>query len=261
MKAVVMAGGEGSRLRPVTANRPKPLVPICNQPIMEHILTLLKRHGCHEIVSTLYYLSEEIQGYFGDGSDFGVKMHYSIETTPLGTAGSVKKAESLLKDDTFLIVSGDALTDCDLGKAIAFHREKKSLATLILYRVQSPLEFGVVITDDEGKVVRFLEKPSWSEVFSDTVNTGMYILEPEIFEYMDPNKPYDWSGDIFPRLLAEGKSMYGYVMDEYWADVGSLTQYREAQEHTLFLKTSYSITRIQFWPYIHHDRRSFEHLQ
>ena len=233
MKAVVMAGGEGSRLRPVTANRPKPLVPICNQPIMEHILTLLKRHGCHEIVSTLYYLSEEIQGYFGDGSDFGVKMHYSIETTPLGTAGSVKKAESLLKDDTFLIVSGDALTDCDLGKAIAFHREKKSLATLILYRVQSPLEFGVVITDDEGKVVRFLEKPSWSEVFSDTVNTGMYILEPEIFEYMDPNKPYDWSGDIFPRLLAEGKSMYGYVMDEYWADVGSLTQYREAQEHML----------------------------
>ncbi len=233
MKAVVMAGGEGSRLRPVTANLPKPMVPICNQPIMEHILTLLKRHGIEDIVATLYYLSEEIQGYFGDGQDFGVNMSYSIETTPLGTAGSVKKAEKQLQDETFLIVSGDALTDCDLTKAIEFHKRKGSLATLILYRVPNPLEFGVVITDDDDKVVRFLEKPSWSEVFSDTVNTGIYILEPEIFAYMEANKSYDWSGDIFPMLLAEGKPMYGYVMEEYWADVGSLTQYREAQEHML----------------------------
>lgn len=209
------------------------MVPICNQPIMEHIVTLLKRHGMTEIVSTLYYLSEEIQGYFGDGEDFGIKMDYSIETTPLGTAGSVKKAEHLLKDGTFIIVSGDALTDCDLTKAIEFHKRKGSLATLILYRVPNPLEFGVVITDEDGKVVRFLEKPSWSEVFSDTVNTGMYILEPEIFQYMEPNKQYDWSGDIFPRLLAERKPMFGYIMEEYWADVGSLTQYREAQEHML----------------------------
>jgi len=233
MKAVVMAGGEGSRLRPVTANRPKPMVPICNQPIMEHILTLLKRHGFREVVSTLYYLADEIQSYFGDGSDFDVKMHYSIENVPLGTAGSVKKAEHLLKDDTFVIVSGDALTDCDLTKAIEFHKAKKSLATLILYRVPSPLEFGVVITDDDGKIVRFLEKPTWSEVFSDTVNTGMYILEPEIFRFMEENRNYDWSGDIFPKLLEEGLPMYGYVMEEYWTDVGSLGQYREAQEDLL----------------------------
>lgn len=233
MKAVVMAGGEGSRLRPVTANRPKPMVPICNQPIMEHILTLLKRHGVTDVVSTLYYLADEIQSYFGDGSDFGIKMQYSIENVPLGTAGSVKRAERFLKDETFVIVSGDALTDCDLTKALAFHREKKSLATLILYRVQSPLEFGVVITDDDGRIVRFLEKPSWSEVFSDTVNTGMYILEPEIFRYMEENRNYDWSGDIFPRLLQERLPMYGYVMEEYWTDVGSLSQYREAQEDLL----------------------------
>lgn len=233
MKAVVMAGGEGSRLRPLTANRPKPMVPICNQPIMEHILTLLKRHGYQEIVSTLYYLADEIQSYFGDGSDFDVKMHYSIETVPLGTAGSVKKAEALLKDDTFVIVSGDALTDCDLTKALEFHRAKKSLATLILYRVPSPLEFGVVITDDDGRIVRFLEKPTWSEVFSDTVNTGMYILEPEIFRFMEENRNYDWSGDIFPKLLEERLPMYGYVMEEYWTDVGSLSQYREAQEDLL----------------------------
>jgi len=233
MKAVVMAGGEGSRLRPVTANRPKPMVPICNQPIMEHILTLLKRHGVKEVVSTLYYLAEEIQSYFGDGSDFDVRMHYSVETVPLGTAGSVKKAEHLLNDGTFVIVSGDALTDCDLTKAIEFHRSKGSLATLILYRVPSPLEFGVVITDDDGKVVRFLEKPSWSEVFSDTVNTGMYILEPEIFRYMEENRAYDWSSDIFPKLLENGAPIYGYVMEEYWTDVGSLGQYREAQEDLL----------------------------
>ncbi len=228
-----MAGGEGSRLRPVTSNRPKPMVPVCNQPIMEHILTLLKRHGVEEVVATLHYLAEEIQGYFGDGSDFGIPVRYSIEETPLGTAGSVKQAEAILRDGPFFIVSGDALTDCDLAKALAFHKEKGSMATLILYRVQSPLDFGVVITDDEGRVQRFLEKPSWSEVFSDTVNTGMYILEPEIFDYMQAGKSYDWSSDIFPRLLEEGKPMFGYIMDEYWTDVGSLTQYRDAQEDLL----------------------------
>jgi mannose-1-phosphate guanylyltransferase/phosphomannomutase len=233
MKAVVMAGGEGSRLRPVTSNRPKPLVPICNQPIMEHILSLLKRHGVSEVVATLHYLAEEVQGYFGDGADFGIPIRYSVEDTPLGTAGSVKQAEAALQDETFIIVSGDALTDCDLTKAIEFHRRKGALATLILYRVASPLDFGVVITDDEGRIQRFLEKPSWSEVFSDTVNTGMYILEPEIFNSMERGRNYDWSGDIFPKLLEAGKPLYGYVMEEYWTDVGSLSQYRDAQEDLL----------------------------
>ncbi|MCE9559165.1 MAG: NTP transferase domain-containing protein [Armatimonadetes bacterium] len=238
MKAVVMAGGEGSRLRPLTANRPKPLVPIANTPIMEHILRLLKEHGVDETVVTLHYLADEIQSYFDDGSDFDMKVEYSIEDTPLGTAGSVKKAEAHLRDGTFFIVSGDALTDCDLSKALAFHREKKSLATLILYRVPNPLEFGVVITDEEGRITRFLEKPSWSEVFSDTVNTGMYILEPEIFETMVDGKNYDWSQDIFPELLREGKPIFGYIMEEYWCDVGNLTQYREAQEHLLSRQTT-----------------------
>lgn len=233
LKAVVMAGGEGSRLRPLTANRPKPMVPVGNQPIMEHILLLLRRHGFHQVVTTLYYLADEIQSYFGDGSDFDIEMEYSIETVPLGTAGSVKKAESLLSDGTFLIISGDALTDCNLQRALDFHRAKGSLATLILYRVPSPLDFGVVITDDEGRVVRFLEKPSWSEVFSDTVNTGMYILEPEIFRFMEPGRSYDWSGDIFPKLLEEGLPMYGYVMEEYWTDIGSLEKYQEAQDDLL----------------------------
>jgi mannose-1-phosphate guanylyltransferase/phosphomannomutase len=230
MKAVIMAGGEGTRLRPLTSQRPKPLTPALNIPIMEHIVLLLKQHGITDIVVTLHYLADEIEGYFGDGSEWGVHLDYSVEDTPLGTAGSVKQAEALLKDDTFLIISGDALTDIDLDKAIAYHREKGSLATIVLSHVPNPLEFGVVITDDEGHIRRFLEKPSWGEVFSDTVNTGMYILEPSIFDYMEPVKNYDWSQDIFPQLLAEGKPMFGYIMDgDYWCDVGNLQQYREAQ--------------------------------
>ncbi len=233
MKAVVMAGGEGSRLRPITINRPKPLVPVGNKPIMEHICDLLKRHGIHEIVATLHYMADEIQNYFGDGADYDLNISYSIEDTPLGTAGSVKKAEHLLRNGTFVIISGDALTDCDLTDALRFHKEKGSAATIVLSRVPNPLEFGVVITDEDGHVVRFLEKPSWSEVFSDTVNTGIYILEPEVFDRMQPGVQYDWSQDIFPAMLREGVPMYGYVMEGYWADVGSLIQYREAQEHLL----------------------------
>jgi len=233
MKAVVMAGGEGSRLRPITANRPKPLAPVGNRPIMEHIVGLLKKNGITEVVCTLHYLADEISSYFDDGMDFGIPMQYSIEDTPLGTAGSVKKAEAFLKDDTFCIISGDALTDVDLTKAVAYHKEKGAIATLILCRVPNPLEFGVVITDEEGRVVRFLEKPSWSEVFSDTVNTGMYILEPEVFDLMREGKAYDWSQDIFPELMRQEKPVFGYIMDEYWSDIGTLPQYREAQEHLL----------------------------
>ena len=230
MKAVIMAGGEGTRLRPLTSQRPKPLAPALNLPIMEHIVLLLKQHGINDIVVTLHYLADEIQGTFGDGSEWGVNIVYSVEDTPLGTAGSVKQAEEHLKDDTFLIISGDALTDINLDKAIAYHRAKQSLATIVLSHVPNPLEFGVVITDDDGHIRRFLEKPSWGEVFSDTVNTGMYILEPSIFDYMRLGKNYDWSHDIFPQILSESKPLFGYVMDnDYWCDVGNLQQYREAQ--------------------------------
>ena len=233
MKAVVMAGGEGTRLRPLTSSRPKPLVPVLNKPIAQHIIEHLKAAGITEIVVTLYYLAEEIQKYFGDGSELGVNLIYSIEDSPLGTAGSVKKAEEYLDDDTFIIVSGDALTDIDIPKALAFHRQNRSEATLILQHVPNPLEFGVVMTEADGQIKRFLEKPSWGEVFSDTVNTGMYIIEPSVFRLMEPNKSYDWSQDIFPRMLEEQRSLYGYVMGEYWTDVGSLDQYRQAQYEML----------------------------
>jgi len=241
MKAVVMAGGEGSRLRPLTLHLPKPLVPVVNKPVMQHILELLVRHGIREIVVTLHYLADDIKEYFGDGSEFGVNLRYTVEDTPLGTAGSVKKAQHLLDDHSFLILSGDALTDVDLTALITSHRERRSMATLCLTRVESPLEYGVVITDNAGRVRRFLEKPEWSEVFSDTVNTGIYVLEPAVLDYMEPDKVYDWSGDIFPRLLKERKPLYGHETPGYWCDIGSLYEYRRAHLDVLQGKVKVNI--------------------
>ncbi len=250
MRAVVMAGGEGTRLRPLTTGRPKPLVPVMNRPIMEHIFLHLKSFGITEIVVTLYYLADEISGYFGDGSSLGVKLIYSIEESPLGTAGAVKQCEKYLKDDSFVIVSGDALTDARLDRAINFHRTRGSMATLMLARVPNPLEFGVVITNEDGHIERFLEKPDWSNVFSDTVNTGMYVLEPEVFDLMEPNKNTDWSSDVFPKMLEQQKPLYGYVLgdDEYWCDIGNLEQYREAHEHIFNGRVKLSMNAVERSP-------------
>jgi len=233
MRAVLMAGGSGTRLRPLTCDLPKPMVPILNRPISEHIINLLKRHGINEVIATLYYLPDVMREYFRDGRDFGVSMTYAVEEEkPLGTAGCVKNIEELLTE-TFVVISGDSLTDLDLTAALAFHREKGSKATLILTRVPDPREFGVVITDETGRIERFLEKPSSSEVFSDTVNTGTYILEPEVLGYLPANKEVDFSNDLFPKLLANQEPMYGYVADGYWCDVGNLDTYREAQYDAL----------------------------
>lgn len=229
MRAVLMAGGSGTRLRPLTCDLPKPMVPVLNRPIAEHIINLLKRHNITEIIATLYYLPDIMRDYFQDGSDFGVQMTYAVEEEqPLGTAGCVKNIQQWL-DGTFVTISGDAITDFDLQAAIAFHRQKKSKATLILTRVPNPVEFGVVITDAEGKINRFLEKPSLSEIFSDTVNTGTYILEPEVLDYLPENEESDFSKDLFPLLLEQNEPMYGYVAEGYWCDVGHLEAYREAQ--------------------------------
>lgn len=227
MKAVVMAGGAGSRLRPLTVNRPKPLVPIVNQPVIGHILDLLKRHGITEVVITLQFMAEAIQDYFGDGTQLGMQIEYSIEEVPLGTAGSVKQAQELL-DDTFIVISGDALTDIDLSAVIDFHQQRGSKATLTLYRVPNPLEYGVVITNEDGRIQRFLEKPSWGEVISDNVNTGIYVLEPDILDYFEPDTKFDFSQDLFPMLLEKQDPMYGYVAEGYWCDVGNLAEYMRA---------------------------------
>ena len=229
MRAVLMAGGSGTRLRPLTCELPKPMVPILNQPIAEHIINLLRRHQITEIIATLHYLPDVMRDYFQDGRDFGVQMTYAVEEDqPLGTAGCVKNIAELL-DETFLVISGDSITDFDLRAAIQFHKEKRSKATLILTRVPNPIEFGVVITDENHRIRRFLEKPSTSEIFSDTVNTGTYILEPEVLEYLPAATESDFSKDLFPLLLAKDEPMYGYIAEGYWCDVGHLEAYREAQ--------------------------------
>lgn len=244
MKAVVMAGGEGSRLRPLTSTRPKPLVPVAGRPIMEHILLLLRRHQMRDVVATVQYLGANIRNYFGDGSDSGVSLSYSVEDSPLGTAGSVRLAADQL-NDTFVVISGDALTDIDLSAAIRFHKQRKSMATIVLKPVPNPLEYGVVVIDDGGAVQRFLEKPSWGEVFSDLANTGIYILDPAVFGYFKEGEVTDWSADVFPRLLKEGEPIFGWVADGYWEDVGSHASYLKANFDCLEGKVAVDIPGIR----------------
>src|SRR5215475_2260875 len=188
-----MAGGEGTRLRPMTANQPKPLLPIANKPIIEHVLGLLKRHGFTETVVTVQFFAPLVRNYFGDGEDVGMSLQYATEEEPLGTAGSVKNAQDALRDQPFLVISGDALTDFDLSDLIAFHKDNNALVTVALARVPDPLEFGIVIVDDDGKIQRFLEKPTWGQVFSDTVNTGIYVMEPEVLGHVPAGQVVDWS--------------------------------------------------------------------
>ncbi len=232
MKAVVMAGGQGSRLRPLTINRPKPMVPLVNKPVMLHIMDLLKRHGITDVVVTLQYMADRVQDYFGDGSAMGMQINYSIEEIPLGTAGSVKNAQELL-DDTFIVISGDAVTDFDVSAIIKSHKAKKAKATLTLYRVPNPLEYGVVIINGEGWIQEFQEKPSWGEVISDTVNTGIYVLEPNVLDYFDAGEPFDFSKDLFPILLERGDPLYGYVSGGYWCDIGNIQEYMRASSDIL----------------------------
>lgn len=228
-----MAGGSGTRLRPLTCEMPKPMVPVLDRPIAEHIINLLKRHQITEIVITLHYLPEAIQQYFGDGSNFGVKIHYAIEAErALGTAGCVKNVEEIL-GGTFLVISGDSLTDIDLTSALEFHRQKGAKVTIILAHITNPADFGVAIVDGDDRIRRFLEKPSPSEIFSDAVNTGIYILEPEVLDYLHLDTEADFSQDLFPQLLAHDVPMYGYLADGYWCDIGQLDIYREAQYDAL----------------------------
>ena len=223
-----MAGGEGTRLRPLTCDVPKPMVPILNRPVMEYTIKLLKKFNIKDISVTLAYLPSAVTEYFEDGKEWGVNLNYFIEETPLGTGGSVKNAGEHL-DGTFIVISGDALTDLDLDKAVDFHKAKGSKATLVLKRESIPLEYGVIITDDSGRIIRFLEKPSWGEVFSDTINTGIYILEPEVLDYYKRGENFDFSKDLFPKLLRDNVPMYGYITGDYWCDIGDLESYKRTQ--------------------------------
>lgn len=223
-----MAGGKGTRLRPLTCDIPKPMVPILNKPIMEYTINLLKQFDIEDIGVTLAYLPESIIDYFSTGEGWRVNLNYFIEEIPLGTGGSVKNAEDFL-DDTFIVISGDILTDIDIKKAIEYHKMKKSKATLLLKKEPVPLEYGVIVTDEDSRVIKFLEKPSWGEVFSDTINTGIYILEPEVLDYYKKGQNFDFSKDLFPKLLKDNVPMYGYIINDYWCDIGDINSYIQSQ--------------------------------
>ena len=246
IRAVVMAGGEGTRLRPLTSNQPKPMVPIVGKPCIEHILELLREHSFTDVVVTLAFLPQAIRSYFGDGSSLGMNIEYSVEESPLGTAGSVRLAtQGLRLNETFLVISGDALCDIDLGELVAYHREKRAAVTIGLKSVENPLEFGIVVTDEDGKVERFLEKPSWGQVFSDTINTGIYVIEPEVMRHVPTDRPYDFSKELFPLLLEMGRPIYGAVCEGYWQDIGNLDQFRQANFDALDEKVRLQLPGIK----------------
>jgi mannose-1-phosphate guanylyltransferase/phosphomannomutase len=234
MKGVIMAGGFGTRLKPLTINRPKPMVPVANRPMMEHIVELLKRHGITDLVSILYFQPEHITSHFGDGSAFGVRMTYVTAEADFGTAGAVRNAAAAIGEEPMLIISGDVLTDFDLGVAIREHEARGAEATIAVTSVENPLAFGIVILDREtGRIERFLEKPTWGQVFSDTINTGIYILQPEVLGRVAADTNVDFSKDLFPSMLQKGAALFGHVATGYWRDVGNIDEYRRANEDAL----------------------------
>jgi mannose-1-phosphate guanylyltransferase/phosphomannomutase len=242
-----MAGGEGSRLRPLTGNVPKPMLPVANRPLMEHIVLLCKQHGFTDVIATVQFLSSVIRNYFGDGTDLGVSLSYTTEEVPLGTAGSVRAAQDLLSG-TFLVISGDALTDLDLTAVVDYHREKGAAATMVLKRMRDPLEFGIVMTAEDGRIERFLEKPSWGQVFTDTINTGIYVLEPEVLDMIPPEQSFDFSSEVFPQMLDKGLPLYGYITDSYWTDVGNTDAFLQANRDVLARRVKVDIPGFELRP-------------
>jgi mannose-1-phosphate guanylyltransferase / phosphomannomutase len=232
MKAVIMAGGFGTRIQPLTSSMPKPMIPLFNRPIMLHIVELLKKHDITDLVMLLYHQPEVIKKFFRDGSDFGVKITYVTPLEDMGTAGAVKAAEKYL-DERFMVISGDLLTDFNLKKVMDFHAENKAMGTITLTSVKDPLQFGVVITDKDKRITQFLEKPGWGEVISDTINTGIYVLEPEIFKYIPAGENFDFSQDLFPAMLKNKDPLFGCAAKGYWRDIGNTDSYREAY-HDIF---------------------------
>ena len=225
MQAVILAGGKGTRLHPLTSSTPKPMVNLFDKPVLEHTVELLKRHGIRDIVITLAYKADQIIDHFGGGTRWGVNIQYALEDMPKGTAGGLRSLQPVLSD-TFVVISGDAVTDFDLSEAIDFHRKRSSIATMLLYSVDDPSQFGIVETESDGRIQRFLEKPKATETFTNTVNTGIYVLEPEVINSIPFDTVYDFSRDLFPKFLQNREPFYAVRADGYWCDVGNLAQYR-----------------------------------
>lgn len=228
MKAVIMAGGEGTRLRAVTGGAPKPLVPLLGRTMLEHVMLLLKKHGFDEVCVTLRYRAEEIIRRLPDGGEFGIKLQYRVEPQPLGTAGGVKNCEDFYGDEDFLVMSADAACDFDLAGLMRAHRERAALATLALHRAPDPLAYGLVVTDADGRIRGFVEKPTWERVVTNLVSTGIYVISPRAMAQVPRGTPFDFARDLFPRLIARGEALYGVEPRGYWRDIGSPASYYRA---------------------------------
>lgn len=225
MQAVILAGGKGTRLHPLTTNTPKPMVDLFDKPVLEHTIELLTQHGIRDIVITLAHKADQIINHFGGGAKWGVNIQYALEDTPKGTAGGLRSLQPVLSD-TFLVISGDVVTDFDLSSAMEFHRNRSAIATMLLYSVEDPSHLGIVKTESDGRIMRFLEKPKPTETFTNTVNTGIYILEPSVINWIPFETVYDFSRDLFPRLVQNGEPFYALRTEGYWCDVGNLAKYR-----------------------------------
>jgi len=247
MKAMILAAGVGSRLDPLTRQTPKPMVPIVNKPVITHIIDDLKHHGVTEIMVNLHYLGDVIADYLGDGARFGIPITCVQEDQLWGDAGSVKRAEEFFRDGTFVVVGGDDISDMDLSALFHFHAENKATGTIALTEVDDPSQFGIVLTDDDGRINRFLEKPK-GEVFSKTANTGVYVLEPEVFDLIPPGTFYGFGNDVFPKLLASGKPFYGFRTQSYWKDVGNIGVYKQTNFDALSGKVSLHLPMPQQSP-------------
>jgi mannose-1-phosphate guanylyltransferase / phosphomannomutase len=248
MQAVILAGGNGTRLHPLTMGTPKPLLPLFGKPVLEHAIDLLRRHGVTDIIMALSRGAEaDIVEHFDDGSEWGVSIRYSLEDEPKGTAGAVKLVQSFMHG-TFLVVSGDVVCDFDLSSAIEFHKRKSALATLLLHEVDDPCDFGLVNNEPDGRITRILEKPRSSDIFTKTINAGIYILEPESLSSVPYFSTCDFARDLFPRLLNNMEPVYGCRPSGYWCDVGNLLQYRNVHFDALLGKTQIDIEATQVEP-------------
>jgi len=226
---MILAAGAGTRMLPLTREVPKPMLEIGGRPILEHLVNLLKKYGANEIAMNLHHLPDVIKGYFGNGEKFGVRITYSYEEELLGSAGAVKKLEDFF-EGSFFVVYGDLFTNADLEKLLEFHRDKSSRATIALYEVENPEECGIVQIDAESKIKKFIEKPNAEEVFTNLANAGIYVLEPEIIDFIPENRFFDFGRDLFPFLLEKKIPLYGYPVKEYLADIGSADKYEKAQK-------------------------------
>jgi len=232
MKAITLVGGKATRLLPLTYNTPKAIVPVLNIPFLEHVIRHLDRHQIKDIILTQGHLGQPIESYLDDGSQFGVKLSYIVEDTPLGTAGAVKNAERHL-NGTFLVLNGDIFTDLDITAMIAFHRERRARVTIALTPVNDPTSYGLIETDAQGRVTRFLEKPSPSEVTTNTINAGIYVLDPDVLAQIPSKTEVSFEHEVFPQLLTQGESIYAYSSSAYWIDIGIPEDYLQLHRDLL----------------------------